>query len=66
MDKEKLYEAFKIAMEGEEEAYELYKELSEKTNDIDLKKLFEEFANDESKHLRELKERYESMRASIR
>jgi len=57
MDMEKFYEAFKIAMEGEEEAYELYKELAEKTKDTELKKLFEAFANDESRHLRELKER---------
>ncbi len=62
MDRETLFEAFKIAIDNEQQAYEFYTDLAKKNTDAELKKLFEEFAAQESMHLRKLKDKYRDMR----
>lgn len=62
MDREKLFEIFKVAIENENEAYEFYLKAAESTSDPESKKLFEEFATIEFTHVNRLKERYAELR----
>jgi len=62
MDRDMLFEAFKIAIDKESEAVEFYKGLSEDSDEQELKTLFSEFAEEEEKHLSKLKELYMKMK----
>lgn len=62
MDRDMLFEAFKIAIDREHEAHEFYKGLSEEVDDAELKELFGGFAEEELKHFGKLKELYMKMK----
>lgn len=61
MDRDALFDAFKIAIDKEYEAREFYKDLAEKTDDGELKELFERFSEEEHKHFTKLKSLYAGM-----
>ena len=65
MDRENLFNIFKVAIENESEAFSFYQNAVLKTSDPTSKKLFEEFARMEEYHLNKLKERYRELRAAI-
>ena len=58
MDSEKLFELFKESVDKEHEAFNTYKEIAENVDDEDLKKIFEDMANDELKHKEQIMEQY--------
>jgi rubrerythrin len=62
MEKEELFKLFKIMIDREQEAYETYKGLAEKFNDDNLKKMFEDMANDELRHIEQIMEQYNILR----
>jgi rubrerythrin len=62
VDREKLFNAFKLAIEREREAHNLYSHLALEVEDKGLKELFSEFALHEETHLNTLLERYKAMR----
>jgi rubrerythrin len=59
---EKFFSAFKLAINEEQKAYELYISLAEMCDESELKKLFEKFAADELQHKNILMERYKEMK----
>jgi rubrerythrin len=65
MDADTLFRAFKIAMEREHEATEFYSDLASKITEEDLKKLFQQFAVEETKHFNKLAELYKSLKDKI-
>jgi rubrerythrin len=62
MEKKELFEIFKVAVDKEHEAYELYKGIAEKVDDENLKKIFEGIANDELRHKEQIMEQYNILR----
>lgn len=62
MDRETLFNAFKLAIDKEHEASEMYTGFAQKTTEPELKQLFENFANVELSHFRKLKELYAKMK----
>ncbi|TNF56724.1 hypothetical protein EP227_00415 [bacterium] len=62
MERKDLFEIFKFAVDREHEAYETYKGIAEKVDDEDLKKIFEEIANDELRHKELIMEQYNNLR----
>jgi rubrerythrin len=62
MEKEELFKLFKIIIDREQEAYEMYKGLAQKFNDENLKKMFEDMANDELRHIEQIMEQYNILR----
>ena len=60
----KFFSAFKLAIDEEQKAYELYMTLAEMCDESDLKIIFEKFATDELQHKKILMERYKEMRNS--
>ena len=61
---EKFFSAFKLAINEEQKAYELYMTLAEICDETELKKLFEEFAAAELEHKKILMDRYKAMKNS--
>ena len=61
---EKFFSAFKLAIDEEQKAHELYMTLAEMCDESELKKLFEKFAADELQHKNILMERYKEMKKS--
>jgi rubrerythrin len=62
MDNDTLFEVFKTAIMNEHNAYEFYLKAARDTNNMDAKKLFEQFASAERKHERDLEELYKSLK----
>ena len=62
--KEKFFSAFKLAIDEEQKAYELYVRLAEMCDESELIKLFEKFAADELQHKKILMDRYKEMKNS--
>jgi rubrerythrin len=62
MDRDMLFEAFKIAIDREHEAHEFYSGLAKDTDDADLKELFGGFAEEELRHFSKRKELYAKMK----
>jgi rubrerythrin len=58
MERKELFEIFKVAVDNEHEAYETYKNIAEKVDDENLKKIFEDMANDELRHKEQIMEQY--------
>jgi len=58
MDSEKLFKLFKESVDKEHQAYETYKEIAENVEDENLKKIFEDMANDELKHKEQIMKQY--------
>jgi rubrerythrin len=58
MERNDLFEIFKLAVDKEHEAYETYKGIAEKVDDENLKKIFEDIANDELRHKEQIMEQY--------
>ena len=58
---ESLFTAFKLAIDEEQKAYDLYMSLAEHCPESDLKELFKRFANDELGHKQTLMERYKKL-----
>jgi rubrerythrin len=65
MDRDKLFDIFKIAIDMEHEAHEFYTKAAETTSDPEVKMLFEEFAAAELVHKQKLKEKYSLMREDV-
>jgi rubrerythrin len=61
---EKFFASFKLAINEEQKAYELYMTLAEMCDGSELKNLFEKFAADELQHRNILMERYKEMKNS--
>lgn len=66
MDRKSLLAAFRIAIDKENEAFEFYADIAKKTDDPEVQKLFQHFANDEFAHSEALKEMYSSLRDKAR
>jgi rubrerythrin len=62
MDREQYFSAFKLAIEEEQKAHELYSTLAEMSTDPETKKIFEQFARDELEHRRKLMDRYSKLK----
>jgi rubrerythrin len=62
MDREQYFSAFKLAIEAEQKAHELYSSLADMSADPETKKIFEQFAQDELEHKRKLMDRYALLR----
>ena len=62
IDRENLFDVFKIAIDKENEAYQFYLKAAENTSNPDVKKLFEEFAKVELSHEQKLKDKYRELR----
>jgi len=63
MTREKeLFKKFKLAIEREYEAYELYKGIAEESSDKKMKKMFEEIAGDELEHRNKIMALYKKMK----
>jgi len=62
MDRKSLLAAFRTAIDKENEAFTFYEDIAKKTDDPEVKKLFQHFANDEFSHSEALKEMYSSLR----
>ncbi|MEW6002251.1 MAG: ferritin family protein [Nitrospirota bacterium] len=62
IDREKLFDVFKIAIDKEHEAYEFYMNAAANTSNPDVKKLFEEFARVELSHEQKLIDKYRKLR----
>ncbi len=63
MTREELFNAFKVAIDKEQEAFEFYSALAKKiTENKELKVLFENFARQESTHLQAFKDLYANLR----
>ena len=60
---EELFSTFKLAIEREQEAYELYTYLADKTEDGEAKEVLMKLASDEAEHKSHLLQLYESMRS---
>jgi rubrerythrin len=60
-----LLEAFRIAIDKEEEAARFYTDLAEQTVDPELQRLFGRFANEEALHSENLKVLYGSLRDTV-
>jgi rubrerythrin len=61
---EKLFSAFKLAIDEEQKAYEMYMTLAEMSEESTLKQFFEKLAADELQHKKILMERYKDMKNS--
>ena len=63
MDKtEKFFAAFKLAIDEEQKAYDLYLHLAELCDEEDLKELLNEFAADELEHKKILMDKYKGLK----
>lgn len=62
MNREDLFEAFRIAIDREQEAYEFYTSLAEKSGDEMLSEIFSKFAQEEAQHNEKLRELYSDLR----
>jgi rubrerythrin len=63
MDKtEKFFAAFKLAIDEEQKAHDLYVHLAELCEEEDLKTLFNEFAADELEHKTILMDKYKALK----
>ena len=65
MDRQSLLAAFRIAIDKEEEAIRFYKDLAEKADDPEMKKLFQRFSLDETSHFESLKDLYRALRETV-
>jgi len=65
MDRNSLLATFRIAIDREEEAARFYKELVEKADDPEVKKLFQQFAFDETSHRESLKGLYRDLGETV-
>ena len=66
VDRKSLLAAFRIAIDKENEAFAFYADIAKNTDDSEMKKLFQHFANDEFAHSEALKEMYSSLRDKVR
>ncbi len=62
MKKEELFEKMKLAIENEDRAYRLYKEIAEKSGDSELKVIFERIAREEKEHGETIRRRYDILK----
>jgi rubrerythrin len=62
MDSETLFEVFKTAIMNEHNAYEFYLKAARNTDNVEAKKLFEQFASAELKHEHDLEDLYKSLK----
>ena len=62
MNRETLFEKMKLAADQEYEAYQLYKEISEKSGDPELKVIFERIAKEEWEHREIIMKRYKILK----
>jgi rubrerythrin len=62
--KEKFFSAFKLAIDEEQKAYDLYMTLAEMCDESELKNIFEKFAAEELQHKKTLMDKYKEMKAS--
>jgi rubrerythrin len=58
MEKEQLFQKFKLAIDNEFEAHQLYKEIAENSESPELKVIFERLANEEWEHRETILKRY--------
>jgi len=65
LDREGLLNIFKLASEKEREAQEFYLKAAADTSDPEAKKIFEEFAQTESRHEQVLIEKYRKSRETV-
>ena len=61
---EKFFSAFKLAIDEEQKAYDLYMRLTEMCEEPALKKTFEKFAADELHHKKMLMDTYKEMKVN--
>jgi rubrerythrin len=62
MERDEFFKAFKLAIEGEEQALSQYARLAEAVDDEELKALFSRFAEEEGLHREQLLEAYEQFK----
>ncbi len=62
MEKEELFRKFKVAIESEYEAYQLYKDIAEKSGDSELRVIFQRLAKEEWEHREIIMKRYSILR----
>ncbi len=58
MDKDELFRKFKLAIDSEYEAYQLYTEIAEKSGDTELGVIFRRLASEEWNHREVIIARY--------
>ncbi len=58
MNKEELFEKFKLAIDNEYEAHRLYTEIAEKSGDSELAVIFRRLAKEEWEHREVIMKRY--------
>jgi rubrerythrin len=59
---ERFLSAFKLAIDDEQRAHELYMSLAEMCDETELKNLFKKFAEDELQHKKILMDRYKELK----
>ncbi len=62
MEKEELFRKFKVAIESEYEAYQLYKDIAENSGDSELRVIFQRLAKEEWEHREIIMKRYSILR----
>ena len=62
MDNDTLFDIFKTAIINEHKAYEFYLKAARDTDNMEAKKLFEQFASVELKHEHDLENLYKSLK----
>lgn len=62
MNLDTLFDIFKVAIDREREAHDFYADAAGRTQDPEVKALFEEFSNVELSHERRLKEKYRQLK----
>lgn len=60
---ESFFSAFKLAIDEEQKASELYMTLAEMCDEAELKKLFEKFAAEELEHKEKLIDKYNELKS---
>jgi rubrerythrin len=65
MDRRSLLEAFRMAIDKEEEARKFYTELAERADDPAMKQLLQRFASDERGHAQSLQDLYRTLRDTV-
>ncbi|MCL5023754.1 MAG: hypothetical protein M1497_10390 [Nitrospirae bacterium] len=58
MRREELFQKMKLAIDNEYEAYQLYKDIAERSGDSELKVIFERIAQEELEHRETILHRY--------
>jgi rubrerythrin len=65
MEKEELFQKFKMAIESEYEAYQLYKDIAERSGDSELRAIFQKIASEEWEHRETIMKRYSILKDNL-